>query len=86
MKVLQLLACSAIVGLAGCATAPEQYAQNDCKIVPMKPGYISGTYKAPDDKLAQRQAEMDLASTPYRMRLLNRPGFNNIEDALRDCY
>jgi hypothetical protein len=51
----------------------------------MKPGYIGGTYKAPD-KLAQRQAEADLASSPYRMRLLNRPGFNNVEDALRDCY
>jgi hypothetical protein len=76
---------AALLGVAGCATTPDnpQYARADCKVVAMQPGYINGTKHA--DVLAQRQAEMDLATSGYRVRNINRVP-NNVEDALRDCY
>jgi hypothetical protein len=90
MKALYAIVPAALLGLAGCATTEnEQYAQKECKVVELKPGHISGTSPKPaPDSLAQRTAEMDLASSPYRIRSLNRnPGINNnLEDALRDCY
>ena len=75
---------------AACAGTGEnvQVAQAECKIVPMKPGYISGRSPHPAaDPLDQRQAELQLASSDYRFRQLSRLGLgnNNIEDALRDC-
>jgi hypothetical protein len=84
MKRLIVLAPAALLVLAGCATDPNaRYARADCKVAP-----LSSSFGAPKrvDPLAQKQAEMDLASSSYRMRNLNRPGFNNVEEALRDCY
>jgi uncharacterized lipoprotein YajG len=84
MKRLFVFAPAALLMLAGCATDPNaQYAKADCKVAP-----LSSSFGAPKpvSTLAQRQAEMDLASSGYRMRNLNRPGFNNVEEALRDCY
>jgi hypothetical protein len=52
-------------------------------VVAMQPGYINGAKHA--DSLTQRQAEMDLATSGYRVRNVQRVP-NNVEDALRDCY
>lgn len=74
---------------AGCATTAgnDQVAQAECKVVPMKTGYLSGKSPRPADPLDQRQAELQLASSDYRFNQLHRRGMfnNNIEDALRDC-
>ena len=84
MKALYFIPV-ALLGLAGCATTADnsQYAQRDCKVVAMQPGYINGTKHA--DALTQRQAEMDLATSNYRVRNIQRVP-NNVEDALHDCY
>jgi hypothetical protein len=85
-----LLGITFVALAAGCATTAEntQLAQAECKVVPMKPGYISGTSPKPArEPLDQTTAELQLASSDYRFRQLSRYGIgnNNIEDALRDC-
>lgn len=74
---------------AACATPGEntQVAQAECKVVPMKPGYISGRSPRPAaDPLDQRQAELGLASSDYRFAQLHRHGMmSNVETALQDC-
>ena len=85
MKYRYALAPVALLALAGCATdGSTQYAKADCKVAPLESGGYGKTKQA--STLAQRQAEMDLATSSYRMRNLNRPGMNTVEDALRDCY
>jgi hypothetical protein len=86
MNRLFALAPVALVALAGCVTTDDnaQYAQRECKIAPLEPGIV-GRPK-PANTLARRQAEMDLATSSYRMRNLQRPGYNLVEEALRDCY
>jgi len=86
MKRLLPIALAALA--AGCATSQEtQLAQADCKVVPLTTASISGARPKHVDPLDQRWAEMQLASSDYRMQQLQRRGAfnNNIEDALRDC-
>jgi hypothetical protein len=84
MKALYFIPV-ALLGLAGCASTGDnaQYAKRECKVVPAQPASITGPRHV--DPLAQREAEMDLATSSYRMRNIQRFP-NNIEDALRDCY
>jgi hypothetical protein len=85
MKYLYAIVPVALLALAGCATdGNTQYAKTDCKVAPLETANIGKPRET--STLAQRQAEMDLASSGYRMRNLNRPGMNTVEDALRDCY
>lgn len=84
-----LIAAALAAAAAGCATTAEndQLAQADCKIVPMRTGYLSGKSPRPVDPLDQRLAELQLAGSDYRFNQLHRRGMfnNNIEEALRDC-
>jgi hypothetical protein len=82
-----LIAVSALAVLAaGCTATGDQLAQADCKIVPITTASYAGKAR-PVSPIEQRYAEMQLASTDYRMRELARNGGvnNNVEDALRDC-
>ena len=88
MKVM--LGITLAVLAAGCAATAEneRLAQADCKIVPMKSGYLSGKSPRPAaDSLDQREAQLQLATSGYRFRQLSRLGMGNnpIEDAIRDC-
>ena len=80
------------VGLlaASCATeGPAQVAQAECKVAPITTTSMTYGGKAkPVSGIEQRYAEMQLASTHYRMRNLQRNGMtpNLVEDVLRDCY
>jgi hypothetical protein len=83
-----ILAVSALALLAtGCATtASDQLAQADCKIAPITTASATGRTR-PTSSIEQRDAEMQLASSQYRMQQLRERGLanNNVEDALRDC-
>jgi hypothetical protein len=82
-----ILAVSALALLAaGCATPSDQVAQADCKVAPITTASAAGRGRTPSS-IEQRDAEMQLASSEYRMRLLRERGLanNNVEDALRDC-
>jgi hypothetical protein len=86
MKTLIALTISALA-LWGCATTDsDQYAQNDCKVAPVVttgPGASSRV-----SHLDQRYAEMQLATSDYRLRNLQRdPAYptNNLEQSLNDC-
>ena len=86
MKSLLFVAAAAVA--AGCATTENtQVAQADCKIAPFTTASIAGGKPRRVDPLDQRWAEMQLASSDYRFRELQRRGAfnNNIEEALRDC-
>lgn len=80
------LALSSLVLLAACATPGEQVAAVDCKVYPVTAASATGR-KPSSDSLDQRYAEMQLATSEYRMRNLRQNGYNmnNVEDALRDC-
>lgn len=83
-----LIAAAALVLAAGCATqGPTQVAQAECKIVPVTTASIAGGKPRNVHPLEQRHAEMQLATSQYRMANLQSQGlaFNNVEDALRDC-
>ena len=88
MRYLTLLA-----GLAAAACAQMQpdetaVARADCRIAPITTASAAGARPRRVDPLDQRWAEMQLASSDYRMRRLQQPlgaVNNNIEDALRDC-
>ena len=81
-----LIALSGLVLLAACATPGEQVAAVDCKVYPVTTASAAGR-KPKVDSLDQRHAEMQLATSDYRMRNLRQNGYgmNNVEDALRDC-
>lgn len=88
MKYPIAVCALAALAVAGCATQGDNYAAKpECKVAPITTASATGKAK-PVDPLSQRRAEMDLASSDYRFRQLNRNGGmnNNIEEALRDCY
>ena len=84
MKALIPLSSLALV--AACATPGEQLAAVDCKVYPITTASAAGG-KPRVNSLEQRHAEMQLATSDYRMRNLRLNGYNmnNVEDALRDC-
>jgi uncharacterized lipoprotein YajG len=85
MKLILAISAAALLA-AACATQPEQVAQADCKVAPITTTSVTGRAK-PVSSIEQRDAEMQLASSQYRMRQLREHGIanNNVEDALRDC-
>jgi uncharacterized protein with LGFP repeats len=87
MKMFTAVAAGAVLA-AGCATTePTQVAQAECKIVPITTASAAGRAPRNISSLEQRHAEMQLATSQYRMAQLQSQGmaFNNVEDALRDC-
>jgi hypothetical protein len=87
MKSLSTLSAAALLA-AGCASEPVIVAQKDCKVAPLTTASTVYTGKSkPVDSLRQREAQMDLATSQYRMAQLQRHGTfnNNVEEALRDC-
>ena len=86
-----LLAAFAAFALAGCATLQDEnavpVARADCKVAPVTTASATGVRPRRVDPLDQRYAEMQLATSDYRMRRLQQPlgAMNNVEDALRDC-
>ena len=86
MKILFALSASALV-LAACATQPEEtrVAQADCRVAPIVTA-DSSLRKGRVTDLDRRYAEMQLATSDYRLRNLQRnPGQSNLEDALEGC-
>ena len=74
--------------LAGCASPGNvQVAQAECKVLPVTTASVAGGRKPNVSALDQRYAEMQLATSQYRMNQLRvlGPDMNTIEDALRDC-
>ncbi len=88
MKTLIAL-CALALAAAGCATTEgnPKYARADCKIVPITTASVGGGKQRPVSSLDQRQAEMALGTSDYRMRQLREQGRfgNNVEEALHDC-
>ncbi len=92
----RILALASVSGLAlsaallgGCASTdqPTRVAAADCKIQPLQTATTTYGKKRPVTELEQREAEMNLASSEYRLRQLQ-SGFgpaSPLEDALRDC-
>ncbi len=88
MRTLIAVSGLALV-LAGCAgTGDYQYAKADCKVTPITTDSVTGNRPSRVDSLAQRDAEMQLASTQFRRQQLAQRGLpnNTVEQALRDCY
>ena len=89
MKIPAILSALAILAISGCTADGTKVAQAECKIAPITTTSMTyGSNKAkPVDRLDQRYAEMQLASSNYRFNNLRRngPALNNVEDALRDC-
>ena len=86
---MKSLLAIAVLALAGCATYGEnQYAKADCKVAPITTQSATGVRPSRVDSLAQRDAEMQLATTGYYRRELAQKGLvnNNTAEALRDCY
>jgi len=87
MKSLLALSLTALAA-CGCATTYDsQYAQNDeCKVAPVVTTGPGAQARVTD--LDRRYAEMQLATSDYRLRNLQRnPAYatNNIEQSLQDC-
>lgn len=82
-----LIALSSLALITACATPGEQLAAVDCKVYPVTTASAAGARKPNVNSLEQRHAEMQLATSDYRMRNLRQNGYNlnNVEDALRDC-
>jgi hypothetical protein len=81
------IACAvALVATACATTGNEQYAQADCKVAPITTASATGRAR-PVSPIEQRWAEMQLASSDYRMRQLAERGRvnNTVEDVLHDC-
>jgi hypothetical protein len=84
-----LLALSAAALACACATTPpDQYAENDCRVAPVVTA--DSSLRRPDrvTDLDRRYAEMQLATSDYRLRQLQRdPAYatNNIEQSLQGC-
>jgi hypothetical protein len=85
MKKLVALSISALA-LAACATEGDtQVAQADCRVAPVVTA-DSSLRKDRVTDLDRRYAEMQLATSDYRLRNLQRnPGQSNLEDALEGC-
>jgi hypothetical protein len=80
-------AIAATLLAAGCASQGDvQVAQAECKVLPITTTSVAGR-KPNVSPLEQRYAEMQLATSDYRMRQLRERGMdmNSVEDALRDC-
>lgn len=78
----------ALVVAAGCATRGDtRLAAADCKVYPVTTASAAGVRAPKVDRLEQRFAEMQLATSDYRFRNLRQNGYNmnNVEDSLRDC-
>ena len=87
MRLPLALCALAAFGLAGCATQGDmQMAQApECKVYPITTATVAGG-KPNVDALQQRQAQAWLGTSDFRFRALARdPGFNNVEEILRDC-
>ncbi len=91
MKTPFALSAALAIALAGCAAQETQVAQEaqvakaDCKIAPITTRSVTGK-PAPVTELDRRYAEMQLGTSDYRRRQLDRNGPNNtVEDALKDC-
>ena len=84
MKAPTAIAIAALA--AGCATQGDtRVAQAECKVYPVTTASVAGR-KPNVSPLEQRHAEMQLASTDYRMRQLRERGYDGaVEEALRDC-
>src|SRR4051812_8314213 len=90
MTILKLSVACLVFGVAGCATTDEQnlpVARADCRIAPITTASATGARPRRVDPMDQRYAEMQLATSDYRMKRLQQPlgAMNNVEDALRDC-
>jgi len=89
MKMLAALSVSAAVLCACADTGETQYAQNDCKVAPVVTTTDSSLRKDQQiTDLDRRYAQMQLSTSDYRMRELQRnPAYsqNNIEQSLNDC-
>jgi hypothetical protein len=90
MKSLLALSFTALAA-CGCATTYDstydsQYASNDCKVAPVVTTGPGASSRVTD--LDRRYAEMQLATSDYRLRNLQRnPAYatNNLEQSLQDC-
>lgn len=81
------IAIAALLAAGGCASQGDvQVAQAECKVLPVTTTSVAGR-KPNVSPLEQRYAEMQLATSEYRMRQMRERGMdmNNVEDALRDC-
>ncbi len=89
MRSLLLVSTFAAVALTGCAGYGDtQYTKADCKVYPITTYSATGTRPSRVDSLAQKDAEMQLATTDFRRRELAQRGIvgNPVEQTLRDCY
>ena len=86
MRIIPILLAATA---AGCAHLQSEtpVAAADCKVVPLTTASVAGSRPRRVDPLDQRYAEMQLASSDYRMKRLQQPlgAMSNVEDALRDC-
>ena len=88
---MRYIAFLALLGAAACAqmeTDTPTLARSECKVAPITTASAAGARPRRVDPLDQRWAEMQLASSDYRMHRLQQPlgaVNNNIEEALRDC-
>jgi hypothetical protein len=86
MRILLALSAAALA-LAACSTTEEaRYARNDCRVGPVVTTGPSATGRV--SHLDQRYAEMQLATSDYRFRNLQRdPSYatNNVEQGLAGC-
>lgn len=83
-----LIVLPALVLAAGCATQGDtRIAAADCRVYPVTTASAAGVRAPKVDRLEQRYAEMQLATSDYRFRNLRQNGYNmnNVEDSLRDC-
>ena len=85
MKTPFALSAALALALAGCAAQETQVAKADCKIAPITTRSVTGR-PGTVTELDRRYAEMQLGTSDYRRRQLDRNGLNNnVEDALKDC-
>lgn len=85
---MRLAIAASVLLLAGCAgTGETQLAQADCKVYPITTASATGVRKPAVSPIEQRYAEMQLATSSYRMQQLRERGLhpNTVEDTLRDC-
>lgn len=86
MKTLLALSLASLA-VYGCATYDsDRYAENDCKVAPVVTTGPGASSRVTD--LDRRYAEMQLATSDYRLRNLQRnPAYatNNLEQSLNDC-
>lgn len=84
MNILVALSTSALV-LAACATEQDtQLAQADCRVAPVVTA-DSSLRKDRVTDLDRRYAEMQLASSDFRMRQLRHDPTNPVEESLAGC-